>query len=134
VEANSLIIREGDPSDCMYLIVAGSVSVFRNASEGRIELAQLHEGDFFGELSLVDEGPRSASVEAGESTVLLVVGRDSARALAGVRPAAAIHLLTAVGRSLVERIRSGNQKFLDLILSGYVSATPSGSIPDSKQS
>jgi len=122
--AGENVIHEGDPSDGMFIILEGRASVFREFEGRRLALAELQTGDFFGELALVDDGPRSAGVEAITPCRLMKIGRDSARALAGVQPAAAIHLLTAVGRSLVERMRSGNQKYLDIVLSGKVPAAP----------
>jgi CRP-like cAMP-binding protein len=92
-----------------------------------VDLATLHVGDFFGELSLVDDGPRSATVDALEETQVLRITRMVVGVLAGVQPSAAIHLLAAIGRSLVNRLRAGNQKYLDLILLGHKESASSAS-------
>ncbi|MFZ0709975.1 MAG: hypothetical protein WAM53_08045, partial [Terrimicrobiaceae bacterium] len=59
-----------------------------------------------------------ASVTATEACELLCVTRTTLGVLAALQPGAAIHLLAAIGRSLVARLRKGNQKYIDLLLSG----------------
>ncbi|MDD5200669.1 MAG: cyclic nucleotide-binding domain-containing protein [Terrimicrobiaceae bacterium] len=113
------IVTEDETGLCMYVILRGDVRVHSRAGEQEVELAILHAGDFFGELSLVDDGPRSATVDAVEAVEVLRITRMVVGVLAGVQPSAAIHLLAAIGRSLVNRLRAGNQKYLDLILLGH---------------
>lgn len=118
-EPGQAIVTEGDVGLCMYVILSGKVTVTVNVPRGPITLAELGEGDFFGELALVDDGARSATVTATETTHVLRITRMVLGVLAGVQPAGAIHLLAAIGRSLVNRLRAGNQKYLDLLLLGY---------------
>ncbi|HVE16202.1 MAG TPA: cyclic nucleotide-binding domain-containing protein [Chthoniobacterales bacterium] len=124
------IVTQDEPGLCMYVILRGAVRVHSRAGDQEVELAELHSGDFFGELSLVDDGPRSATVDAVEETQVLRITRMVVGVLAGVQPSAAIHLLAAIGRSLVNRLRAGNQKYLDLILLGHKESAPSASAPD----
>ncbi len=121
------IVTQDETGLCMYVILSGSVSVHTKAGDRKVDLAVLQAGDFFGELSLVDDGPRSANVDAVEETNVLRITRMVVGVLAGVQPAAAIHLLAAIGRSLVNRLRAGNQKYLDLILLGHKESAPSAS-------
>jgi CRP-like cAMP-binding protein len=116
--AGERIINAGDVGHCMYVILSGSVRVSVKRGNGEVELARLTGGDFFGEVALVDDGPRSATVTAIEDCELLCITRTTLGVLAGLQPAAAIHLLAAIGRSLVARLRSGNKKYIDLLLSG----------------
>jgi CRP/FNR family transcriptional regulator, cyclic AMP receptor protein len=117
--ASERIINAGDPGHCMYVILSGSVCVtVKKRGNGEIELARLSPGDFFGEVALVDDGPRSANVTAIEDCELLCITRTTLGVLAGLHPAAAIHLLAAIGRNLVARLRRGNKKYIDLLLSG----------------
>ncbi len=125
--AGERIVTEDEPGLCMYVILQGRVRVHSHAGTHEVPLAELHVGDFFGELSLVDDGPRSASVDAVEPTEVLRITRMVVGVLAGVQPAAAIHLLAAIGRSLVNRLRAGNQKYLDLILLGHKESAASAS-------
>ncbi len=128
--ADERIVTQDEAGLCMYVILAGSVRVHSHAGEREVPLAELHTGDFFGELSLVDDGPRSASVDAMEPTRVLRITRMVVGVLAGVQPSAAIHLLAAIGRSLVNRLRAGNQKYLDLILLGHKESSAPASAPD----
>ena len=116
--AGERIINAGDVGHCMYVILRGNVSVTVKRGAREIELASLSAGDFFGEVALVDDGPRSANVTATDPCELLCITRTTLGVLAGLQPAAAIQLLAAIGRSLVARLRKGNQKYIDLLLSG----------------
>jgi CRP-like cAMP-binding protein len=87
-----------------------------------IELDQLGSGDFFGEISLVDDGPRSANVTALEDCTLLRITRMTIGVLAGLHPAAAIQILGAIGRALVHRLRASNQKYIDILLRSETAA------------
>jgi CRP-like cAMP-binding protein len=118
VKAGDAIVKQDEPGDAMYVIVSGNARVMHRQYNRKFELATLGTGDFFGEIALVDQGPRSADVEAaGECTLLRVTG-GMVRALSGVYPAAAFKLLLAVGRVLVERMRRSNQKYIDSLLVG----------------
>jgi len=66
----------------------------------------------------VDSGPRSADVETLTTCTLLRLEHGALRAIAGVYPNAAFKLLIAVGRALVQRMRRGNQKYIDSLMSG----------------
>jgi len=116
--AGDQIISAGEPGHCMYVILRGSARVTAKSGGKDLELALLTPGDFFGEVSLVDDGPRSADVSAVEPCELLCITRMTLGVLAGLQPGAAIHLLAAIGRCLVARLRAGNQKYMDLILLG----------------
>jgi len=120
--AGHRIITKGEPGFCMFVILSGSTRVTAETGPGEVELATLKPGDFFGEVALVDDGPRSADVTALEPCELLCITRMTLGVLAGLQPGAAIQILAAIGRCLVERIRTGNQKYMDLILLGRQSA------------
>lgn len=76
VQKNTLVISEGDISSSMYLIKEGKVNVTLANEEGKeMILATLQQGDNFGELSLLDDDPRSANVIALEKCVFIVLQR-----------------------------------------------------------
>ena len=112
------IVRQDEKGDCMYVLIEGSCRVVHRRDGKEIELAVLNVGDFFGELALVDSGPRSADVETLTTCTLLRLEHGALRAIAGVYPNAAFKLLIAVGRALVQRMRRGNQKYIDSLMSG----------------
>lgn len=114
--AGNRIVQEGDEGHSLYVLLSGKARVSIDSSGREVELALLDEGDFFGEIALVDDGPRSAHVTALEACTLLRITRMTIGVLAGLQPAAAIQILGAIGRALVKRLRAGNQKYLDILL------------------
>jgi len=116
VADGDVIVKQDEPGDCMYLVVDGEVRVMHHRGGRDISLATLKAGDFFGEIALVDNGPRSADVIAQGSASLLKITQASVAALAGVYPTAAFKFLIAVGRILVSRLRTSNQRYVDSLL------------------
>jgi uncharacterized membrane protein len=101
VADGQLLWSYGDPGDSMYVLMSGAVEVFvKNKTGERVTLEHNGPGDFFGEISLLDAGPRTASaivVKAGEA---LVIDRNDLDELFRLKPAAAMDLLSATGRRL----------------------------------
>lgn len=112
------IVKQDERGDCMYVLVEGSARVVHRRNGKEFELAVLKVGDFFGELALVDSGPRSADVETLTTCTMLRVEHGALRAIAGVYPSAAFKLLIAVGRAMVQRMRAGNKKYIDSLMAG----------------
>jgi len=77
VPKGQLVVKEGDDGNCAYLIQSGSVSVFTYNDDARINLAKFTVGEIFGELSLIFDEPRSASVVADEDCNLIVITRQT---------------------------------------------------------
>jgi len=77
VPPNSILFREGDPGDCLYIIRSGSVRIFRRNEEGmHLDLSIKGPGETFGEMALLTGEPRSADVETLGETHLLVLSKD----------------------------------------------------------
>ncbi len=99
--AGHLLFSVGDPGDSLYLIRSGAVEVFvRNDTGQRIVLETAGPRDFFGEMSLLDGGPRTASVVVSEDLEAIRVDRNDIHRLLEKHPTAAVDLLTAMGRRL----------------------------------
>src|SRR5882762_10316522 len=107
--AGQPIFNYGDPGDAIYVISSGEVEVFcKNDTGERIVLEVATRGDFFGELSMLDSGTRSASVIATKDTATLRLDRGDLEKFLHFRPQAAMDLLAALGRrhrETVERLR-----------------------------
>lgn len=103
------LFRYGDPGDALYIISSGELEVFLHNDTGeRIILEVASRGDIVGELSLLDNGSRSASVRAVEETEALRLDRVDLQAFLRQHPMAAMDLLAALGRrhrETVERLR-----------------------------
>ena len=108
-EAGETVFNYGDPGDAIFVISSGEVEVFfKNDTGERIVLELASRGDFFGELSLLDCGTRSASVIATQATEALRLVRDDLEKFLHLRPEAAMDLLAAIGRRhrfTVEQLR-----------------------------
>jgi CRP/FNR family cyclic AMP-dependent transcriptional regulator len=108
-EAGQMIFSVGDPGDALYIMLTGEVEVFfKNDTGERIVLEVARRGDFFGDLSLLDSGCRSASVLAKEDTEVLRLDQKNLVAFLRSHPEAAMDLLAAMGRRLratVDRLR-----------------------------
>jgi CRP-like cAMP-binding protein len=100
--ASAEIFREGEIGNCMYIIYRGTVRIHR----GEQTLAEFHDRDFFGELSLLDTEARSASATTGQETFLLKIDQDPFYDLIESRP----EVLKGVMKTLCQRIRTMNQK------------------------
>ncbi len=95
------IFNYGDPGDALYVVVSGEVEVFfKNDTGERIVLETARTGDFFGEISLLDSGPRTASAVATSDVEAIEVDRDDLDELFRLAPGAAMDLLSATGRRL----------------------------------
>ena len=109
------IVKQGDHGDAMYLVVEGELSVRMKSSGAETVLAKLCMGDFFGDISLFDHGPRSADVIADSSSILLKISAASFTELGRNAPDLATPFLMAIGRTLTARIRAGNKHYAEAV-------------------
>jgi CRP/FNR family cyclic AMP-dependent transcriptional regulator len=101
VPAGQKLFSYGDPGDSMYIVRAGEAEVFfRNDTGERVVLETPGPGAFFGEISLLDGGPRTASVEATRDLELLKLDRQHLAQFLQSHPAAALSLLGVMGGRL----------------------------------
>ncbi|MBC7783895.1 MAG: DUF1003 domain-containing protein [Burkholderiales bacterium] len=97
--ANEPVIWIGEAGDELYLIVSGQVTVtYPDESGKEVILATLTDGDFFGDVAILDGGPRTASVRTITACDMLVLRRDEFLGFLRLNPDAAIDILTTVGR------------------------------------
>jgi CRP/FNR family transcriptional regulator/CRP/FNR family cyclic AMP-dependent transcriptional regulator len=118
------VVLEGDDSvQALYLIATGSVQVYMTGIDGRETiLSFLERGDFFGEMSLIDGEPRSASVRTVTDATLLVIHRESFLSLIRKTPEIAMALMS----ELCKRLRKANKQIGSLStmsVSGRVAGT-----------
>ncbi len=108
--AHSIIIREGELSDSLYLILYGKAKVYVSNAEGaEAILNMLGPGDFFGEMALLDNAPRSASVMTLEPTRLTMITKQAFRDCLARQPDIAFNLIRALNqrvRMLTENVKN----------------------------
>jgi CRP/FNR family transcriptional regulator len=107
-----VVFAEGDPGDRLFVILDGKVKISRAAPDGRENLlALLGAGEMFGELSLFDPRPRTASATTVTTSTLASLDHDDLRPLLFERPEVAVQLLMA----LAQRLRRTNEAMADLV-------------------
>lgn len=110
LQAGEVAVREGDIGDCMYVVLDGQVSVHKNDdSRHAVTIATLSAGDFFGEMALLDAGPRSASVTCQARCSLFVLDQDAFRNLLAQADSGAVLRLFA---ALTRRVRDTTERVL----------------------
>lgn len=108
-ESGSLIFQDGSSGNEIFMILRGRVKIWKTTKYGgETVLAILHEGDFFGELEVIDGLPRSASAAAIDETTLAVLPRADVDALLRQHPQAASNLL----HSLSNRLRTVDETLI----------------------
>jgi CRP/FNR family cyclic AMP-dependent transcriptional regulator len=110
---DSTVIAAGDPTDALYVVISGRLKVMMSDNEGReVILAILNQGDFFGEMGLIDQAPRSATVTTIEPCELLTITRtDFTKCLQKN-----FDFTMNVMRGLVKRLREADRKIGSLAL------------------
>lgn len=110
---NTIIISEGDDSDSLYVVLSGKVKVFLSDDDGReIIINILGEGEYFGELALLDDAPRSASVMTSEECKLAVISKPAFEECLFKNPQLALRVI----KELSKRMRSLTQNVKSLAL------------------
>jgi CRP/FNR family transcriptional regulator/CRP/FNR family cyclic AMP-dependent transcriptional regulator len=107
VPRGTTLFQEKQPGDSLYMILEGEMRIFIEQRGGQIILLRLLEaGDTFGEVALLNQAPRSASVEAKTDCTLIQVTSQMLEKLMGEQPAAAapflFHLAKTLGRELTD--------------------------------
>lgn len=106
IDPGEKIIREGDAGDEMYIILQGKVVI----EVGSIVVGELGSGDFFGEMSLIDKEPRSATVTASQTSLLFVINEANFERVISWEPEIAVRIM----KSLSKRLRDMNQELRNI--------------------
>lgn len=109
VPEGTMVMRQGDEGNCAYLIQSGVVSVQVEHEGRQVEVARLELGQIFGEMALIFDEPRSASVKAVEDCNLIIITRQSFKQkLDRSDPT-----IQAIVKMVTQRIISANNTLLD---------------------
>lgn len=116
VKANRTVFTEGEPGHALYIIVYGTVNILKELEDKKIKtLAQLGEGDLFGELALIDGNVRSAGVKTVRDSSLLVFHREKLNELIAEAPYTAFKIIMQIAKILSNRLRDTNDQVVDII-------------------
>ncbi len=108
--ANDLIIKENDPGETAYIIESGKVAITKMTNGKKIHIATLTTGSTFGEMSMVDDLPRSASVTAMETTIVREFHRDDLYFAMKENP----EIFGRFLKSIFERLREANKTIANM--------------------
>ena len=109
--AGSVLFREGDPGEKMYVIRTGRVQIWKRISDSEVTLAILGPGEFFGEMALLEGLPRSASATVAEESLLIEVEQPTFETLVRSRGEIAVRLM----RRLSSRLRAADRQIQALM-------------------
>src|SRR5262245_40309104 len=111
-----VLFHEGDEGDDMYIIQSGRVAIKKKVKDGEATLAVLEKGDFFGEMSILERLPRSASAEVIEEGDLIVISSETFGDMIKANPEIAVRML----RKQSIRLRETNKQLENIMASGGV--------------
>jgi CRP/FNR family transcriptional regulator, cyclic AMP receptor protein len=113
VPRSTTVMASGDPTDSLYIVLSGRLKVLMSDAEGKeVILSIIGPGEFFGEMGLIDDSPRSASVLAIEPCELLSISKRDFKKCMGEN----FDMAMAVMRGLVRRLREADRKIGSLAL------------------
>lgn len=114
VSPNAIVFNQGDVGDAMFLVLTGELRARTILGDTESILATFGAGDFFGDMALFDNGPRSADVIANMDSTLLKISAANFYRLIREAPALATPFLQATARTLASRIRADNHRLTQI--------------------
>jgi hypothetical protein len=109
------VIQAGEKGDAMYLVLEGELRARNMIDNRETTLATLGVGEFFGEVSLLDHGPRSADVVANQPSTVLKISSEAVERMVRESPAVAAPFLYSLSRSIIGRMRGLTRKYQDSV-------------------
>jgi len=106
----TVVVKQGEPGDAMYLILEGELRARTMSGAKETILATFGPGDFFGDMSLFDHGPRSADVVANADSTVLKFSTTAFNRLMLETPDLAAPFLQATAKTMAARIRADNKR------------------------
>jgi CRP/FNR family cyclic AMP-dependent transcriptional regulator len=110
-EADQILFSQGDVGDAAYIIVEGAAKVLVDTPDGEIEVASLGRNDFVGEIAILCDVPRTATVQASERTVTLRISKDLFFRLVAEFPEMSVEIM----RELASRLEQTTQQLREAL-------------------
>ena len=115
IPAGTVLTKEGTRGDSLFYIVNGRIEIKKESVDGRqTVLARFNKGASVGEMSLIEESPRSATAVALDDVEILILTRQSFDTLLERNPQVAIKILKNIAKSLSTRLRYTSGRFADV--------------------
>ena len=113
---NATVFRKGDHGDAMFLVLEGELRARVMVGGQESTLANLTVGECFGEMAVIDEGPRSADVVANRDCMLLKISAEALKRVFREAPALAAPFLLGLSKTISSRTRALTKRYEDSIL------------------
>ena len=117
LSADEAVFTEGESTDCLFLLEAGSLRIRKNTPLGEHVLTTISPGEVFGEMNFLDERPHSADAIANQDSDIFVLARHDADMLIADRRDLAVQFYSYFWRTLAQRIRATNEKMKSFFVS-----------------
>jgi CRP/FNR family transcriptional regulator len=112
------LFLENMKGEAMYILVKGSIQLSKMLSEGETKtLTTLESGDFFGEMALIEDGPRPVTAMVVKESQMLLMKRSGFETLMDDNPRVAVKMAIGMYRTLSDRIRESSPKIQQLLMS-----------------
>lgn len=111
LQPRDILFKQGDPGDIAAVIVDGSVDIIAEANERRVKVSEIGRGGLLGELALLCEAPRTATVVASQKTTVLKIGNDVFMQLIKENPAVGANLSRILASKLENMMRSMSAQY-----------------------
>jgi uncharacterized protein (DUF2225 family) len=115
------ICKEGEIGNEMYIVLTGKLEVYKSTENNtQVKIAELKEGDFFGEMSLFDNSPRSASIKTFNDSVLCGINKDNFQEFIAKQPMIGFRMIKSLSsriKSLIEKIGEQENEIKNLKIS-----------------
>jgi CRP/FNR family transcriptional regulator, cyclic AMP receptor protein len=112
---NATICKEGDLGEEMFIIQSGQVKITKKTTDGEKTLVVLSEGDFFGEMAVIDREPRSATATAMTETKCIVLNQEVFESTMHSN----IHIVKKILRNMSSRLREANKQIENLLVKDH---------------
>mgnify|MGYP000458341961 CR=1 FL=1 len=109
------LFKEGSAGDAMYIVKKGNIKIYKENDNRKKLITLISEGEFFGEMSLIEGAPRSATAVAGEDAELIRLGKEGFERLKTDYSAAGFKVLGVILKFMSQRIRRTTTKAAKLI-------------------
>lgn len=111
------LFLEGMLGESMYMVVSGNIKISKMIAEGEEKvLVNLGPGDHFGEMAILDGGPRAASAVSTEQTQILIFKKKQIMSMQDTNPGVCIKVIMALVKDFSKRIRENAETYKDLLM------------------
>ena len=118
------LFLEGMLGESMYLVVSGQIKISKMIAEGEEKvLVMLAPGDHFGEMAILDKGPRAASAVSTEPTQILTLKRGDLMKLQDSNPGVLVKVIMSLVQDFSRRIRENSEKYKNLLMGQEAAST-----------